>query len=476
MYLLVFHIGGNGGGPDNIYIKDAEKLRSVFVERLRFHTAEMQKKNNLLKQLQVVPTIEMPAQKPPSTSSKKNHSSSAVVKSGSAGASLSSSSVDDTAIVFDNSAAKAMYNGDAKRPSSKAVAKPTAATNSKGSTSSSKVKKEKGEVPGSAISMMPPIAAVATPAASSSSSSSSASVLAAAAAAAKRAEKYLKAAIKTCILKVKDHFMINAVTGFRVSTSFPFQRSVDPVLYPDYAIVVTNPMDLARMEKKLNSDKYSTVEVAIADVELIKNNAYTYNTGVQGLEVRIMADALCNYFKYLLKSCMKVLHSSGDTAVVDIILSAEARSCLKFDSAEITKDVTDYLNHIGLNGEDVVGRENLRGLLSVKDLKNSGQQVSDLKLVLNPAKKAKTKGNDPALSAIGDVKIPPPTKVVLAPLPITEGSSNVKPLIGSSELSDGLHPIVTLKCILLTHLISVILVVTLSFKRLVSEVWQVLDR
>ena len=475
MYLLVFHIGGNGGGPDNIYIKDAEKLRSVFVERLRFHTAEMQKKNNLLKQLQVVPTIEMPAQKPPSTSSKKNHSSSAVVKSGSAGASLSSSSVDDTAIVFDNSAAKAMYNGDAKRPSSKAVAKPTAATNSKGSTSSSKVKKEKGEVPGSAISMMPPIAAVATPAASSSSSSSSASVLAAAAAA-KRAEKYLKAAIKTCILKVKDHFMINAVTGFRVSTSFPFQRSVDPVLYPDYAIVVTNPMDLARMEKKLNSDKYSTVEVAIADVELIKNNAYTYNTGVQGLEVRIMADALCNYFKYLLKSCMKVLHSSGDTAVVDIILSAEARSCLKFDSAEITKDVTDYLNHIGLNGEDVVGRENLRGLLSVKDLKNSGQQVSDLKLVLNPAKKAKTKGNDPALSAIGDVKIPPPTKVVLAPLPITEGSSNVKPLIGSSELSDGLHPIVTLKCILLTHLISVILVVTLSFKRLVSEVWQVLDR
>lgn len=453
MYFLVFRIGGNGGGPDNVYIKDAEKLRSVFVERLRFHTAEMQKKNNLLKQLQVIPDVDLPAQKPPPTSSKKNQSSKVVVKSGSAGALLPSSSADDTAIVFDNSASQAMYS-DTKPSSSKAVAKHMIAKNS---SSSSKVKKENREVPLSAISMMPPI--VGEPS-SSSSSSSSASALAAAAA--KRAEKYLKTAIKTCILKVKDHFMINAVTGFRVSTSFPFQKSVDPAYFPDYAQVITNPMDLARMEKKLNSDKYSTVEVAVADVELIKSNAYTYNTGVQGLEVRIMADALCNYFKYLLKSCMKVLESSGDTAVADIVLSAGAKTCLKLDSTEITKDVADYLNHIGLSGEDVVGRENLRGLLSAKELKNS-----DLKLVLNPLKKAKVNG--PAFAAVGEVKVPP-SNTVIAPLPITDVSSKLKPFVGSSEVSDGLFPICILMCILSAYVISVFLVMISSLKRRVSKV------
>jgi hypothetical protein len=243
--------------------------------------------------------------------------------------------------------------------------------------------------------------------------------------------------------------MINAVTGFRVSTSFPFLKSVDPAYYPDYAQVITNPMDLARMEKKLNSDKYSTVEVAVADIELIKSNTYTYNTGVQGLEVRIMADALCNYFKYLLKNCMKVLQSSGDTAVADIILSAGAKTCLKLDSTDITKDVADYLNHIGLSGEDVVGRENLRGLLSAKEPKNNGQQASDLKLVLNPLKKQK-KLNDPA---VGDVKMPPPSNAVKAPLPVTEGSSKLKPFAGPSEVSDGLYPIYILMCILSAYVI-----------------------
>ena len=396
------------------------------MDKLRFHTAEMQKKNNLLKQLQFSAVVDMPAKKS-STSSKKGQSSKSV-PSGRGGAAISSNSADETSILFDNSAASAMCYGDVKDSSSKTAAKPMA-INLKGATTSSKVKREK-EVMVSPTSMMPAVAAP-IPAAPSSSSSSSSAL---AAAAAKRAEKFLKAAIKTCILKVKDHFMINAVTGARVPTSFPFQKSVDPVLYPDYATVVMNPMDLARMEKKLNSDKYSAVEVVVADVKLIKNNAHIYNTGVQGLEVRIMADALLNYFKYLLKSCMQVLASSGDSAVADIILSAEARLSLNFESTEVTKDVADYLNHIGRTVNEVIGSTTLLGLLSVKELnKNIGQQKSELKLVLNPAKKAKTKVNEPAPMVDKDFKIPLAKKVLK---PITDESSSLKPL---KSPSDGLY-------------------------------------
>ena len=400
------------------------------MDKLRFHTAEMQKKNNLLKQLQFSAVVDMPAKKS-STSSKKGQSSKSV-PSGRGGAAISSNSADETSILFDNSAASAMYYGDVKDSSSKTAAKPMA-INLKGATTSSKVKREK-EVVVSPTSMMPAVAAPIPAAPSSSSSSSSSSASALAAAAAKRAEKFLKAAIKTCILKVKDHFMINAVTGARVPTSFPFQKSVDPVLYPDYATVVMNPMDLARMEKKLNSDKYSAVEVVVADVKLIKNNAHIYNTGVQGLEVRIMADALLNYFKYLLKSCMQVLASSGDSAVADIILSAEARLSLNFESTEVTKDVADYLNHIGRTVNEVIGSTTLLGLLSVKELnKNIGQQKSELKLVLNPAKKAKTKVNEPAPMVDKDFKIPLAKKALK---PITDESSSLKPL---KSPSDGMY-------------------------------------
>jgi hypothetical protein len=219
--------------------------------------------------------------------------------------------------------------------------------------------------------------------------------------------------------------MINPSSGFKVLTSHPFQKSVDPAMFPDYATIVTNPMDLARMEKKLNSDKYNTsVSLVVADIELIRENAYIYNTGIQGLEVRIMVDAMVNYFKHLLKSCFKVLQSSGDSVMIDILITPEVNMCLKLNSTEKTKDVTDYLKLVGLTDDQLVGRSSLLQLTSCKDkeavypvepqLSNSPIAVPNKKIKLKVTGPNSIGGAglpieqplQPAVGVLGNLKLP----------------------------------------------------------------------
>jgi Bromodomain len=128
--------------------------------------------------------------------------------------------------------------------------------------------------------------------------------------------------------------------------------------------IITSPMDLMRIEKKNAGDKYSSVASILEDMNLLKSNAYLYNQGmtesyllfsslsisctfpvnlshsriyfavlslsmhhstplacaylppslyfylhlgVNGLEVRIMADALVNYFRHLLRRSLSDL-------------------------------------------------------------------------------------------------------------------------------------------------------------------------
>lgn len=54
---------------------------------------------------------------------------------------------------------------------------------------------------------------------------------------------------------------------------------MDPLRYPDYAQIVTSPMDLVRMEKKNAGDKYASVAAVLEDIHLLKSNAYMYNQG-----------------------------------------------------------------------------------------------------------------------------------------------------------------------------------------------------
>jgi len=59
----------------------------------------------------------------------------------------------------------------------------------------------------------------------------------------------------------------------------PFLEPVDWEQYglTDYPEIITNPMDLGTIEKKLTSGKYSSALAFATDVRLVWNNAMTYN-------------------------------------------------------------------------------------------------------------------------------------------------------------------------------------------------------
>jgi hypothetical protein len=59
----------------------------------------------------------------------------------------------------------------------------------------------------------------------------------------------------------------------------PFRVAVDPVRdnAPTYFEVVTNPMDLAKMKRKLTDGSYRTVPEFVSDFQLICDNAIKFN-------------------------------------------------------------------------------------------------------------------------------------------------------------------------------------------------------
>ena len=63
-------------------------------------------------------------------------------------------------------------------------------------------------------------------------------------------------------------------------------------------------MNLVRMEKKNSGDKYTSVGSLLKDAELIKTNAYTFNSDPSDVEVRIMADMFLHYFRHLLRHAL----------------------------------------------------------------------------------------------------------------------------------------------------------------------------
>ena len=137
--------------------------------------------------------------------------------------------------------------------------------------------------------------------------------------------QYLRDSFKRCLDLVKDHYMKPQVAGLnrvhKVSTAGPFLKAVDSLQFPDYYTIIKDPIDLTKIEKKLLNDKYfsgvpngsstsgsefssaivGAIISFIKDFELLRNNAHQYNDGLQGIEVRIMADTLLHYFEALLR-------------------------------------------------------------------------------------------------------------------------------------------------------------------------------
>eukprot|EP01038_Epipyxis_sp_PR26KG_P013845 gene13845-18568_t len=206
----------------------------------------------------------------------------------------------------------------------------------------------------------------------------------------KKSQKLSKMIMKNCIDRTKEHCII-APSGIRISTAGPFLKAVDPLKFPDYATIVLNPMDLTRIEKKLNSDKYIESGLAgiMSDMILIRDNAHIYNTGIEGLEVRIMADTLLSYFQFLVRSSIQAIKSSSSSEKIGLLkhlLSDELSAML--DSVNILEEEREAHKYLSASGKSIAEIINQSSILSAIG-KNVTAVTQELKV--EPASKSLTK-------------------------------------------------------------------------------------
>jgi hypothetical protein len=142
----------------------------------------------------------------------------------------------------------------------------------------------------------------------------------------RRAQKLFKALLQECMRGVEMHNVVNRHSGSVVQTAAPFMHAVDGALYPDYALLIKEPMDLGKIHNRIEQGdtRYSlsggpggpdrAVANVLRDVELLRVNAHEYNQGVQSTDVRVMADHVAHYFRHTLKVGLRLL-ADADTYI-----------------------------------------------------------------------------------------------------------------------------------------------------------------
>jgi hypothetical protein len=190
----------------------------------------------------------------------------------------------------------------------------------------------------------------------------------------RKVEKYLKSSFEFAIEQCKHHYIVGP-TKIRVDTAAPFLKAVDPRQFPDYQTIIQNPMDLAKIAKNIKNNKYSidvtssassSILEVLRDMELIKNNCYTYNSSPESADIRVMADALRNYFRYLLRIAIKIFqHLSEPTLVSFMIHLPEVEDYLLEPP---TQDVLTFIKLASLNLEDMIDKSGLLKQLGIKSI------------------------------------------------------------------------------------------------------------
>eukprot|EP00012_Vannella_robusta_P007064 CAMPEP_0206193470 /NCGR_PEP_ID=MMETSP0166-20121206/6582_1 /ASSEMBLY_ACC=CAM_ASM_000260 /TAXON_ID=95228 /ORGANISM="Vannella robusta, Strain DIVA3 518/3/11/1/6" /LENGTH=236 /DNA_ID=CAMNT_0053610181 /DNA_START=411 /DNA_END=1119 /DNA_ORIENTATION=+ len=101
--------------------------------------------------------------------------------------------------------------------------------------------------------------------------------------------------------------------------AFPFLKPVDYVALniPDYPNIITNPMDLSSVKKKLESFEYVEAQQFIADMDLIFQNAKTYNP--PNSDVHTMAQILQKLFHEKIRP-ISMPHARVDTKLYNNLL------------------------------------------------------------------------------------------------------------------------------------------------------------
>lgn len=78
----------------------------------------------------------------------------------------------------------------------------------------------------------------------------------------------------------------------------PFQKPVDRRQYPSYYEIVSHPMDLSTIKKKIDGFQYSSTENMLRDFELMKNNTIKFNGN--GTVLAEESEAMYNVVKNLI--------------------------------------------------------------------------------------------------------------------------------------------------------------------------------
>lgn len=101
------------------------------------------------------------------------------------------------------------------------------------------------------------------------------------------------------VLKTMNRYLM------RHNYAWPFHTPVDAIKLnlPDYHKIITRPMDLGTIKKRLENCWYNSVQECIDDFDLMFNNCYTYNK--DGEDVVLMARTLHNLLKEKLEQMPK---------------------------------------------------------------------------------------------------------------------------------------------------------------------------
>jgi hypothetical protein len=204
-----------------------------------------------------------------------------------------------------------------------------------------------------------------------------------------KVEAWSKKLFKMALEEVRVFFLVNKTNGIRFHPAWYFEKAVDSTHFPDYYTIITNPIDLHLMSRRING--YFTagnpIELAfqqiLSDMELMRNNAHAYNVGAENIEVRICADAVRNFFRYIIRAPLKVVRSFGDDAFNAIVFASTFMQ--SFVEEEEDEAVLEYLQVSSYSMVAMMEKNNVLKDVGIKnitlDLRAKIEQVTVLGLI-----------------------------------------------------------------------------------------------
>lgn len=141
----------------------------------------------------------------------------------------------------------------------------------------------------------------------------------------------------------------------------PFNKPVDPTLFPDYHTIVTDPIDLGTIKARLETGEYADRDEFAAEVRRVWDNCYKYNA--PGTDVHRMATELSRAFEAKFKEVGTVVE-----AEVGAASSSNEMKKMQKQMAEMRKvmmEQTELLKQQQMNtqmlGAGVVAQQPARG-------------------------------------------------------------------------------------------------------------------